>query len=137
MSGRGTDTRQRTALVGVRLTPDEHTAITAVAARRQCSPASVLRDAFFGRRHAMTRYHVLISDDLATATSQFPGGFRLIEPSGPGDDGQMRWWLCEDDNAPASLEQHRVEPVFGLDDDGRVEITERHIVNSAGRRVRS
>ena len=84
----------------------------------------------------MTRYHVLVSDELmAQPDLQMPEGFRFIEPSGPSDDGHARWWLAEDDNAPITLEQHRVEPVFTRHHDGRVTITERHIVNEHGWRV--
>lgn len=84
----------------------------------------------------MTRYHVLVADDLAARDDLvMPEGFRFIEPSGPGSDGYSRWWLAEDDGAPAELEQHHVEPVFTRRDDGRVEITGRHVVDWLGVRV--
>jgi hypothetical protein len=44
----GTDVRRRDALVGVRLTTEEYEAIRAAADQQQRSPASLLREAFFG-----------------------------------------------------------------------------------------
>ena len=84
----------------------------------------------------MTAYHVLISDELAAQIPDLnmPEGFRFVRPSGPGDDGCTRWWLCEDDGAPADLEQHRVEVVFSKKD-GRNVITGRHVVNVHSARV--
>jgi hypothetical protein len=83
----------------------------------------------------MTRYHVLIADELAADPDLLlPDGFRLIEPSGPGPDGWSRWWLAEDDNAPPELEQHRVEPVFTRTGHDRPLITKRHITDEHGKR---
>src|SRR5713101_6052623 len=45
---RGTNVRQRQAQVSVRLTPQEYAAVKAAADRDRRSPASVLREAFFG-----------------------------------------------------------------------------------------
>jgi len=95
----------------------------------------------------MTSYHVLISDELIDEMARHggepelralhePDGFRFIRPTAPGTDGHTRWWLCEDDNAPPELEQHRVEPVF-MQIHGKVVLTERHIVNAHGVRVGS
>lgn len=46
---RRTETRQRQKLVGVRLSPDENTAVVLAAAREGKSVAAVLRDAFLER----------------------------------------------------------------------------------------
>ena len=42
----GSDTRKRNALVGVRLSPDEHAALLADATRLSTTPAALLRTAY-------------------------------------------------------------------------------------------
>jgi hypothetical protein len=49
---RGTNVRQRQAQVSVRLTRQEYAAVKAAAERDDLSPASVLRQAFFGDAEA-------------------------------------------------------------------------------------
>jgi hypothetical protein len=48
----GTNVRQRQAQVSVRLTPQEYAAVKAAADQQRRSPASVLREAFFGAAEA-------------------------------------------------------------------------------------
>lgn len=63
------------------------------------------------------RYWVLISDELMDSGPQWPDGLRVIEPgpyeqAPPGQPPVMRWWLLEDDGAPASLAGKHVELTF-------------------------
>jgi hypothetical protein len=62
------------------------------------------------------RYWVLIADELMDSDPQWPDGLRIAEP-GPlqrpwSPDPHARWWLLEDDGAPASLEGKLVELIF-------------------------
>jgi hypothetical protein len=44
---------------------------------------------------------------------QWPQGLRPVKPSeGLPPDNHSRWWLFEDDGAPASLQGKRVELTF-------------------------
>lgn len=58
-------------------------------------------------------YWVLCSDELMDAAVQWPEGLRPVRaaadvpPSGGG-----RWWLFEDDGAPATLDGRQVELTF-------------------------
>ena len=63
------------------------------------------------------RYWVLISDELVHQGMEWPHGLRAIEPGPyeqppPGQPPVSRWWLLEDDGAPASLEGKQVELTF-------------------------
>lgn len=63
------------------------------------------------------RYWMLVSDELMRDKPQWPEGLHVIEPGpyeqpAPGQRPVMRWWLLEDDGAPASLEGKRVELTF-------------------------
>ena len=59
------------------------------------------------------RYWVLVSDDLMDSDPQWPDGLRPVKPDdGVPPDACSRWWLLEDDRAPATLEGKRVELTF-------------------------
>lgn len=68
----------------------------------------------------MTRYWVLASDELMDSDPPWPEGLRPIEPANlpPEPSGDMRWWLFEDDGAPATLEGKQVELTFVRSGDG-------------------
>jgi len=63
------------------------------------------------------RYWVLITDELMDSDPQWPDGLRVIEP-GPHEQPHgtnppaARWWLMEDDGAPATLAGKHVELTF-------------------------
>lgn len=59
------------------------------------------------------RYWVEMSDELMDSDPQWPDGLRPVEPAkdSPGWGGN-RWWLFEDDGAPASLAGKQVELTF-------------------------
>lgn len=57
------------------------------------------------------RYWVLASDELMDSNPQWPDGLRVAEP-GPYKEPGMRWWLFEDDGAPATLQGKAVELTF-------------------------
>lgn len=53
------------------------------------------------------RYWVLCDDELMDSGPQWPDGLRPVEPAyrlAPPPSPGMRWWLFEDDGAPATLE---------------------------------
>lgn len=60
------------------------------------------------------RYWVLVSDELMNVSPEWPDGLRVIE-AGPynqlptGGPTPPRWWLFEDDGAPASLNGKNVQ----------------------------
>jgi len=59
------------------------------------------------------RYWVLISDDLMNSNPQWPDGLRPVRSDdGVPPDTHNRWWLMEDDGAPATLEGKQVELTF-------------------------
>jgi hypothetical protein len=59
------------------------------------------------------RYWVLISDELMDSDPQWPEGLRPVRADdGVPPDSYSRWWLLEDDGAPATLEGRRVELTF-------------------------
>lgn len=59
------------------------------------------------------RYWVLVADELMDSDPQWPDGFRPVKAATDGPpQGDMRWWLFEDDGAPATLEGKRVELTF-------------------------
>jgi hypothetical protein len=69
------------------------------------------------------RYWVLVSDELMNAGPEWPDGLRVIEPGPweqpwPGVHPVSRWWLFEDDGAPATLEGKQVELTFVRSGDG-------------------
>lgn len=71
------------------------------------------------------RYYVLVSDELAQSMTVQPGArFRLVRCHCPEEPG-LHWWVCEDDDAPESLNGKRVEPVLGREDDGTVYVIAR------------
>jgi len=60
------------------------------------------------------RYWVLMSDELMESPDlRWPDGLRPVRPDdGVPPDAHSRWWLLEDDGAPATLEGKRVELTF-------------------------
>lgn len=66
------------------------------------------------------RYWVLCSDVLMDSNPQWPDGLRPVEPANapPEPPGDIRWWLFEDDGAPATLEGKQVELTFTRHGDG-------------------
>lgn len=63
------------------------------------------------------RYWVLVHQELMDSDPQWPDGLRVIEP-GPWEPTVpnrlpiARWWLMEDDGAPATLAGKQVELTF-------------------------
>ena len=65
------------------------------------------------------RYWVLCSDELMNSDPQWPQGLRPLKADeGLPPDDHSRWWLFEDDSAPASLQGKRVELTFTRNGDG-------------------
>lgn len=60
------------------------------------------------------RYWVLVSDELMASDPQWPDGLRVVESEVcvRSDQPGMRWWLLEDDGAPATLDGKLVELTF-------------------------
>jgi hypothetical protein len=59
------------------------------------------------------RYWVLVADELMSSDLQWPEGLRPVKADeGVPPDSHSRWWLFEDDGAPATLEGKRVELFF-------------------------
>jgi hypothetical protein len=71
------------------------------------------------------RYWVMVSDDLMDAQPQWPSTLRPVERGGIIQPG-MRWWLFEDDDAPADLDGKEVE--LNLLSSGAVVIVERTVM---------
>lgn len=61
------------------------------------------------------RYWVLASDELMGSNPQWPAFLRPIEPGNYEQPG-MRWWLFEDDEAPAELDGKRIELASTIED---------------------
>ena len=64
-------------------------------------------------------YWVLISDKLMDDCVRWPAGMRPVraDRNHPPEPG-MRWWLIEDDDAPAELDGRNVELTFRDDGTG-------------------
>jgi hypothetical protein len=54
------------------------------------------------------RYWTLITDELIDVSPQWPPMLRPVECGGIEHPG-MRWWLLEDDDAPADLDGKEVD----------------------------
>jgi hypothetical protein len=77
--------------------------------------AAVLAGAQITERPRAVRYWARIHDDLiADGKAAWPAGVRPVRPDDSGPPGAgVRWWLMEDDDAPADLDGKRVELVVG------------------------
>lgn len=79
------------------------------------------------------RYWIQVSDDFMTGNPAFswPTGLRPVRPdeSAPPPQTYSRWWLFEDDDAPAELEGKKVELTFTWDGYGPVRLTGRQVVS--------
>ena len=74
------------------------------------------------------RYWVQVADELMRDTAlQWPSCLRPVRPadSAPPPDNDSRWWLFEDDGAPAELDGKKVELTFTRIDSERPVVTER------------
>ena len=73
------------------------------------------------------RYHVLCSDELMDSHPDWPPYLRPVEVSALSGEPGMRWWLFEDDSAPAAYDGRKVE-LTARREDGEVRIS-RAILN--------
>jgi hypothetical protein len=72
------------------------------------------------------RYWVQVNDEFMASEPDWPVELRVVERGGSVCPG-VRWWLFEDEGAPAEIEGREVELTFSRPTSGRAQVIERRV----------